>query len=324
MPEHDRDRLSVFTWHVHGSYLYYLSQVPHDFYLPVDAGRTEGYGGRTASFDWPDNVHEVPADEVRNAHYDVVLFQSHHNWLVDREAVLSPDQQRGPRVYLEHDPPREHPTDTRHPVDDDDVLMVHVTPFNALMWDSGGCEVRVVEHGVPAPVEPEYSGEMRLGIAVVNNIAARGRRLGHDVLERVRRDVPIDLVGMGSEEAGGLGEVPHRQLATFQRHYRFFFNPIRYTSLGLAVCEAMVAGMPVVGLATTEMSTAVINGVTGWVDTDVNRLIGHMRNLLDDAPEAARLGANARAYAMKRFGMNRFIRDWDAVLREAATSRVAV
>jgi len=40
---------------------------------------------------------------------------------------------------------------------------------------------------------------------------------------------------------------------------RFFFNPIRYTSLGLAVCEAMMVGMPIIGLATTEMATTVQN-----------------------------------------------------------------
>lgn len=323
MPD-ERGRLRVLTWHVHGSYLYYLSQVPHEFYLPVKPGRPEGYGGATASFPWADNVHEIPADQVRHEQFDVVLYQSHRNWLVDQHDILSETQKRGPRIYLEHDPPLQHPTDTRHPVQDDTVLMVHVTPFNALMWDSGGCRVRVVEHGVMAPPQPTYGGELELGVAVVNNISTRGRRLGYDVLQSVRRHIPIDLVGMGSIEAGGLGEVSHRQLPTFLGHYRFFFNPIRYTSLGLAVCEAMAAGMPVLGLATTEMATAVMNGVTGWVETDLDRLVRHMRDLMDDQEEAARLGLNARMYALKRFGIDRFVRDWDAVLHEVSEVAVAV
>ena len=40
-------RLRIFTWHVHGSYLYYLAQVPHTIYLPVRAGWPEGYCGRS-------------------------------------------------------------------------------------------------------------------------------------------------------------------------------------------------------------------------------------------------------------------------------------
>ena len=64
--------------------------------------------------------------------------------------------------------------------------------------------------------------------------------------------------------------------------YRFFFNPIRYTSLGLAVCEAMMLGIPIIGLATTEMVTAVENGVSGYVGHRHRRLIERMRQLLAD------------------------------------------
>jgi glycosyltransferase involved in cell wall biosynthesis len=96
------------------------------------------------------------------------------------------------------------------------------------------------------------------------------------------------------------------------------FNPIRYTSLGLAVCEAMALGLPVVGLATTEMATAVRNGVNGYVETDPARLVGHLRRLLADHDEAAALSAGARATAAERFGIDRFVEQWHDVLREAA------
>ncbi len=98
----------------------------------------------------------------------------------------------------------------------------------------------------------------------MNNLARRGRRLGADVFERVRQEVPLDLVGMDATSLGGLGEVPPTELAAFEARYRFFFNPIRYTSLGLAVIEAMMLGMPIIGLATTEMATAIENGVSGY------------------------------------------------------------
>lgn len=232
--------------------------------------------------------------------------------------MLSDEQRRLPRVYLEHDPPLGHPTDTRHPVDDPDVLLVHVTPFNALMWDSGRTPHTVVEHGVSVPGGTRPTYELERGISVVNNLTRRGRRLGPDVFLAARERVPLDLVGLGSTDAGGLGDLPLADLPAFEARYRFFFNPIRYTSLGLAVCEAMALGLPVVGLATTEMATAVENGVSGWVDTDLGRLVERMHELLADPAEARRLGDGARARARERFGIERFRRDWDRVFRDVA------
>ncbi len=303
--------LRVFTWHVHGNYLYYLSQANAEFYLPVKPGRANPYGGRGASFPFGPNVHEVPAETVRDQPFDCVLFQSHRNYLEDQYEILSESQRRLPRIFLEHDPPRQNPTDTPHPVDDPDVLLVHVTHFNDLMWDSGRTPTRVIEHGVLVPEGARHTGELDRGLVVVNHLKRRGRRLGADVFERARADVPLDLVGMGAEEAGGLGEIPPMELAAFAVRYRFFFNPIRYTSLGLAVVEAMMLGMPVVGLATTEMVTVVENGVSGYLDTNVGRLVAHMHELLHSPAEARRLGEGARQTARRRFHLGRFARDWE-------------
>jgi glycosyltransferase involved in cell wall biosynthesis len=303
--------LRILTWHVHGSYLYYLVQARHEFYLPVKDGRPEGYGGRAGSFPWADNVHEVPAGEIKELDFDIILFQSHRNYLEDQYEILSEEQQKLPRIYLEHDPPRQTPTDTQHPVDDPNMLLVHVTHFNDLMWDNRRTPSRVIEHGVMVPDDVRYSGELERGIVVVNGLAQRGRRLGADVFERVRREIPLDLVGMKAGELGGLDEVPHDSLPAFEARYRFFFNPIRYTSLGLAVLEAMMVGMPIIGLATTEMVRAVENEVSGFVDTDVSKLIERMQALLKDPAEARRLGEGARKAAMERYNIERFAKDWD-------------
>ena len=307
--------LRILTWHVHGNYLWYLSRVPHEIFLPVRPGRPPGYGGRGETFTWPDNVHEVPSEDVAGLDLDCVVTQSQDNWALDRHELLSPAQLALPAIHVEHDPPRGSPTDTRHPVDDPDVLLVHVTAFNDLMWDSGRTPTRVIEHGVVVPDGVRYTGELDRGIVVVNGLRRRGRRLGADVFERARKEVPLDLVGMFAEELDGLGEVPPPELAAFVARYRFFFHPIRWTSLGLAACEAMMLGVPVVALATTEMSTVVENGVSGWIDTSVDRLIAHMHDLLADPDEARRLGEGARRTALERFSIARFVADWDAALR---------
>lgn len=307
-------RLRVLTWHVHGNYLLYLAQARVDFYLPVKPGGGGGYGGRGSTFPFGDNVHDVPAGSVRELEFDLVLYQERSNYEVARHEILSPAQRRLPRIYLEHDPPLQGPTDQKHWFDDPDGLLVHVTPFNALMWDSGRTPTRVIEHGVLVPEDVRYTGEIERGITAINNLGTRGRRLGGDVFERIRREVPLDLVGMDAESLGGLGEVSPPELPAFEARYRFFFNPIRWTSLGLAVIEAMTIGLPIVGLATTEMATAIEDGVSGFVDTDPTRLIEPMRRLIADPGLARSLGENARCRALQRFHIGRFARDWEETI----------
>ncbi|MFA9441919.1 glycosyltransferase [Uliginosibacterium sp. sgz301328] len=309
MPQLER-RLRILTWHVHGNYLYYLSQVPHDFYLVTRPGDPPGYAGRTGQLPWGDNVHELPELALPGQSFDCVLYQSARHYAEDRLQVLDDAQRSLPAIYLEHDPPQQHPTNTLHPVQDERVLLVHVTPFNALMWDSGITPHCVIEHGVVVPPGVHYSGELPRGVVVVNNMRGRGRRLGRDVFEEARRAVPLDLVGMDAESLDGIGEIGNLQLAAFTARYRFFFNPIRYTSLGLSIIEAMMIGVPVVGLATTELATVVRNDHNGYVDTDPQRLVTVMRRLIADPGLARDWGEAGRRLALERFGIGRFIDDW--------------
>lgn len=312
-----RPRRRILTWHVHGNYLYYLSQVPHDFYLVTDQARSPGRSGRSGVLPWGGNVHEAPVEQLRGMDFDLVLYQSRQAWDTDRAEVLSDAQRVLPRIYLEHDPPQQHPTDQRHWVDDPLALLVHVTPFNALMWDAGRTPVRVIEHGV-LPLGPAaYNGRRACGITVVNHLQQRGRRLGLDVYAAAAAQVPLELVGMGSTAiGGGLGEVANAALPAFMADYRFFFHPVRYTSLGLALIEAMLVGLPVVGLATTELATVIRSGENGFIDTRPERLVHAMHQLLRDPDLAEAWGAAGRRTALERFGIERFVADWMAAIAE--------
>ena len=303
-------RLRILTWHVHGNYLHNLTQVPHDFYLATDAARSMHHSGRSGILPWGPNVHEAPVEALRDMAFDVVLFQSRHEWDDTQHRILGEAQRRLPRVYIEHDPPQVHPTDTRHWVDDPNVLLVHVTPFNALMWDSGATPTRVIEHGILPLRAATYSGHIARGVVVVNNLGSRGRRLGLDVYREVGARVPLTLYGMGSPEVGGEGEVVNDRLPGVMAAHRFFFNPIRWTSLGLAIIEAMMVGLPIVGLATTELVTVIRNGENGFIDTRLDRLVDAMQRLLADPGLARELGAAARRTAQERFGIDRFVADW--------------
>lgn len=318
-------RLNILTWHTHGSYLYYLSHVPHEFHVLAKPGRPPGYGGRCGPFPFGPNVHDLSVEQARGRDFDCILFQEDHHWEKEQYEFLTPAQRALPRIYLEHDPPaiaaaggaprQAWPSDTRHPVDDPGVLLVHVTPFNTLMWDSGRTPTRVIEHGVAIPPGVRYGGALERGLTITNHLARRGRRMGADLFAALRAELPLDLLGMGAAELDGIGEIDHPELPAFAARYRFLFSPVRYSSLSLSTLEAMMAGMPVVALATTEMATVIEHGVSGYAVTDARQLAPCMHALLNDAALARRLGQGARRTALDRFSIGRFSADWDAALR---------
>ena len=96
---------------------------------------------------------------------------------------------------------------------------------------------------------------------------------------------------------------------------RVYVHPVRWTSLGLSLLEAMHLGMPVVALATTEVVEAV-PAEAGVVSTRPERLWAAVRAFLHDEDAARQAGKAARAAALERYGLERFLRDWDVLLAE--------
>ncbi|MFO7662799.1 MAG: glycosyltransferase family 4 protein [Chloroflexota bacterium] len=304
-------RLNILIWHIHGSYLNTLARIKHNWFLPTKPGRPEGYGGRGPTFDLPDYVREVPAEQVCDLDLDLIIFQTPKNILEDQYEILSKEQRALPRIYLEHNSPRPHPTDSIHLINDPNILLVHVTHYNRMMWDNGQTPTMVIEHSVAINPTIRYTGEINRGITVINGMQKRPRIAGFDLFMGVRDLISLDAVGMETEQFGGLGDVPYRDLHRLVARYRFLFSPIRYTSLPLAVIEGLTIGMPIIALATTELPTVIENGKHGYVSCDVPQLVRHMHRLLNDPEEARYLGENARRLALERFGLERFAQRWN-------------
>src|SRR5947209_3750343 len=191
-----QQRLKVLIWHIHGSYLDSITSVEHDWYLPVKHG-PGGYGGRRWSS--PPWVHEVPYQRVRALDLDLIVFQSPTNFDCDQYEALGDSQLQLPRFYLEHHVPRPHAVDTRHPVDDSSTLLVHVTHFNRLMWDSGNTPTIVIEHSVVIDPTVRYRGALPRGITVMNGMQARPRIAGYDLFLEARQHVPLDAAGIDTK-----------------------------------------------------------------------------------------------------------------------------
>jgi glycosyltransferase involved in cell wall biosynthesis len=308
--------MRILLWHVHGSWTTALVQGDHQYLLPVMPDRGPDGRGRAQTWDWPPSAVEVSRDEARAAGIDLVILQRPvelerlaREWVGDR---------RVPTVYVEHNAPQGRIAEMRHPAADrDDLTVVHVTHFNDLFWDCGSTPTRVIEHGVVDPGY-RYSGATPRAAVVINEARRRARVTGTDLLERFAAfGVPIDLFGIDAGALGGREDMPQHRLHDEMAERRLYLHPIRWTSLGLSLIEAMHLGMPVVALATTEAPDAV-PPAAGVLSTRVDRLAEGARDLLAD-PERARVaGLAARAAALERFGLRRFLDDWDDLLEEVS------
>jgi glycosyltransferase involved in cell wall biosynthesis len=175
---------------------------------------------------------------------------------------------------------------------------------------------------------------------VVNDPVRRWRVTGTDLLPRFLDAAPLDVFGMRVERlaevlraadrepvgvGGGVGtaepelrtfeDLPQHAMHTELPRRRVYVHPLRWTSLGLSLLEAMHLGMPVVALDSTEVSEAVPPGA-GVVSTRVDALTDAVRRLVADPAEAREVGRRARRAVLDRYGLVRFVTDWDRLLRE--------
>jgi glycosyltransferase involved in cell wall biosynthesis len=175
----------------------------------------------------------------------------------------------------------------------------------------------VIEHGIVDPGY-RYTGELARAAVAINEARRRGRVTGTDLLERFATALPLDLFGIDAGALGGLDDPPQTCLHAELPRRRVYLHPMRWTSLGLALIEAMHLGLPVVALATTDAVEAVPPGC-GTISTNVDRLCRQLRAYACDPEQARADGLRARAYALERYGLARFLRAWDAIYDEVTS-----
>jgi hypothetical protein len=282
--------------------------------------------GRARTWDWPATAVEVTPAQLRAEPPDVVVLQRTRDLDLVREWLGREPGRDLPAVFLEHNAPDGGVPDTRHPLADrDDIPLVHVTHFNRLVYDNGRAPTAVIEHGIVDPGE-RWTGELPRAAVVVNEPVRRGRTTGGDLLPGLAGVAPVDVFGMG---LGGLHETygldparvalhddpPQAAMHAELARRRVYVHPVRWTSLGLSLLEAMHLGMPVVALATTEAVEAV-PPEAGVLSTRPEVLWDAVRTYLHDDDAARLAGKAARAAALDRYGLARFLADWDARLGE--------
>jgi glycosyltransferase involved in cell wall biosynthesis len=152
--------------------------------------------------------------------------------------------------------------------------------------------------------------------------------------ERVR-DVHLVVLGEGDERAqletlarelGVAAYLPGRvpDVAAWLRRASVLVHPVRWEGFGLAVLEAMLAGLPVAASRVSSLPELVVDGETGLlVPPDDPAALA--RGIETALAEGSRLGEAGRRRALERFSVSRMadatLAVYDEVARTARSTR---
>ena len=317
--------MRILVWHVHGGWMDAFVRGRHEYIVPTPAEKLASPEGNLRG--WPQSVREVDERTLRDEQIDVVVLQRTEE-IADAERLLG--RRLGidlPAVFVEHNTPKEGVPNSVHPLAErSDIPIAHVTHFNRLIWDTGSAPTVVIEHGIPDPGALYTGAQRELGV-VINEPVRRWRVTGTDLLPRfaevgrlrafgIAADLLPEALSLGEDRLVYGGDLPTRRLHASLADCRVYVHPLRWTSLGLSLLEAMHLAMPVVALATTEASRAV-PPEAGAISADVDELVRAARLLLDDPDEARARGRIAREFARERYSLATYQSRWDELLADA-------
>jgi glycosyltransferase involved in cell wall biosynthesis len=206
-------------------------------------------------------------------------------------------------------------------------------------------KITVVHNGIDLdrfnrPAASDRNDESPLLVGTVGHLAPIK---GHDVFIRAAalisgRRSDVHFVVIGEDKSPGMGHRRSLESLTCElglndvvtlpgwrddvpealSSLTLFVSAARSEPFGLAIVEAMAAGLPVVATASEGAVEIIEDRVTGrLVPVDDPEALAHaIEDLLEHPPERERLGRNALLAARERYSLTRMTRDTEQVYRE--------
>ena len=194
-----------------------------------------------------------------------------------------------------------------------------------------------VDHTVFRPYDDVEKKPGRLMVTSSSDVPMKGLVPLLEAIAKLRVEREIDLIVIGTPKAKGrvanaldrlglndivttISGVSDEELARLYGEAEVAIVPSLYEGFSLPAIEAMSCGVPVV--ATTGGALPEVVGVSGETGllvrpNDPDALVEAIRQLLDDAPLRARLGANGRERVIHRF-------TWEVTARGTAACYDAI
>jgi hypothetical protein len=197
---------------------------------------------------------------------------------------------------------------------------VFISEFSRLAWGWPEDSALVVRHGVDTDVFSPGLGSKSVGVLSVVNDFATPERLwccGFDFWREAVQGLP--WTHLGSDPNGW--SRPAASVADLVDHYRsceVFVDTASASPIPTVVLEAMACGAVVVSRGNAMVPDVITHGVDGFICDTPAKMRKQLKEILADPGVYREVGARARQTIVSRFSLERFVSDWDGVLRGVA------
>lgn len=171
---------------------------------------------------------------------------------------------------------------------------------------------RSINFAVDLDVFQGYTGETSLVLTVGSLIPKRPEK-GIMMLRDVDARIRVDLMGSLNEGYGHwIGPSRNMEhLAETYRRYRVYFNPCPV--VGVAVCEALATGMPLVTVKPGNFKKVLEHGWNCLIVDTPDEAVKSIAWLLDCPNARLRLSRAARETAVKYFDAKSIRKEWNSL-----------
>lgn len=315
-----RAPLNILTFPTHERYETNLAKTGHNFYA-VQANGIKDWKTQYAPV--PENYHLLDknlGDRQIPNYLDIDIILSQNKFGQFQIAKQLARELHCPLISLEHTLPHmdwnASTRNERHMTGD---INVFISDYSISKWDmTEANNVRVIRHCVDSELfKPEEyaSGRENRIISVVNDWINRDWCCNFQGWYRVTKDLPTFPVGDTRGLSRPAKDVP--ELVSMYANSRIFINTSTISPVPSALLEAMSCGCACVTTATCMIPEIVENGVNGFITNDEKEMRDYLELLLRDEDLATRLGEAARQTIIDKFGVDRFVSEWNEVFYQA-------
>ncbi len=194
---------------------------------------------------------------------------------------------------------------------------VFITKVSQEAWGFSDKDSVVIEHGIDTGLfAPKVDKRRAVALSVVNQWAERDEPCGYRFWLQATAGLPVMVLG----DNPGLSKpaANPQVLAEAYASAAVFVNTSLISPVPTALLEAMASGCICISTDTCQIPDVIQDGVTGLLCSSPAEMRATLGEVLADPEGYEILGRNAREYVSKRYGIERFVAEWNAVFQTAA------